>query len=265
MGQMTAKASHLGKTREGELSSFELDLSDESDGTRKLMALSPAIESALKKGGVLLVDEIGQALVHLLSEEATYLKIATTLLHVIEALVISAVIGIAVGLAEGADHRIYAFFRPFMVLIRSLPMIVMVILVMSMISYRSVPVVAGSVILIPLFSEAVYEGSRALDPELIDVYRMNSGFNLRVAFQVYLPLISGYLKQAFVNAAGNGIKVAVSAEYLVQTKNSLGKAVYSSGYFSEYAEIYAYALIMIFLVLMITELPGRLVKLKTQP
>ena len=211
------------------------------------------------------LPEIGQALVHLLSEEATYLKIATTLLHVIEALVISAVIGIAVGLAEGADHRIYAFFRPFMVLIRSLPMIVMVILVMSMISYRSVPVVAGSVILIPLFSEAVYEGSRALDPELTDVYRMNSGFNLRVAFQVYLPLISGYLKQAFVNAAGNGIKVAVSAEYLVQTKNSLGKAVYSSGYFSEYAEIYAYALIMIFLVLMITELPGRLVKLKTQP
>lgn len=62
MGQMTAKASHLGKNRDGELSSFELDLSDESDGTRKLMALSPAIESALKKGGVLLVDEIEREL-----------------------------------------------------------------------------------------------------------------------------------------------------------------------------------------------------------
>ena len=62
MGQMTAKASHLGKTQEGAVSSFELDLSDESDGTRKLMALSPAIESALKKGGVLLVDEIEREL-----------------------------------------------------------------------------------------------------------------------------------------------------------------------------------------------------------
>jgi len=62
MGQMTAKASHLGKNRDGELSSFELDLSDESDGTRKLMALAPAIESALKKGGVLLVDEIEREL-----------------------------------------------------------------------------------------------------------------------------------------------------------------------------------------------------------
>ena len=57
-----------------------------------------------------------------------------------------------------------------------------------------------------------------------------------------------------------GLKVVVSAEYLVQTRNSLGKAVYSSSYFLEYAEIYAYALIMIFLVLLITELPVLLLK-----
>ena len=62
MGQMTAKASHSGKSRDGKISSYELDLSDESDGTRKLMALSPAIESALNKGGVLLVDEIEREL-----------------------------------------------------------------------------------------------------------------------------------------------------------------------------------------------------------
>ena len=58
MGQVTAKAIHLGKTQSGEKRLFELDLTDESDGTRKLMALSPAIETTLKKGGVLLVDEI---------------------------------------------------------------------------------------------------------------------------------------------------------------------------------------------------------------
>jgi ABC-type nitrate/sulfonate/bicarbonate transport system permease component len=128
---------------------------------------------------------------------------------------------------------------------------------MSMMNYRSVPVTAACMILIPLFSEAVYEGCRSLEPELIDVYRMNGGFGFEVAVHVYLPLISGYLRQAFVNAAGMGLKVAVSAEYLVQTKDSLGKAVYSSAYFSEYAEIYAYALIMVFLVLLLTEVPER--------
>jgi len=41
----------------------------------------------------------------------------------------------------------------------------------------------------------------------------------------------------------------------VQTKNSLGKAVHSSAYFNEYQDIYAYALVMILLVLLVTEAP----------
>ena len=144
---------------------------------------------------------------------------------------------------------------PIMTLVRSLPMIVVVILIMTVFPYEKVPVIAAGLILTPFISEAVSEGVRSVDPELKDVYRLNSGFNGTVLFHVYIPLVSGYLKQAFFNAAGMGLKVTVSAEYLVQTRNSLGRSVYSSSYFLEYAEIYAYALIMILLVLLITELP----------
>ena len=58
MGEMTAKASHRGENRNGDTAVYALDLSEESDGTRKLMALAPAIESALRTGGILLVDEL---------------------------------------------------------------------------------------------------------------------------------------------------------------------------------------------------------------
>ena len=60
-----------------------------------------------------------------------------------------------------------------------------------------------------------------------------------------------------------GIRLAVSTEYLVQTRDSLGKAIYSSSYFNEYQDIYAYALIMILLVLLLSEAPrqiGRLIE-----
>ena len=39
-----------------------LELSDESDGTRKLMSIAPAIESVLRKGGILIIDEIEKEL-----------------------------------------------------------------------------------------------------------------------------------------------------------------------------------------------------------
>lgn len=58
MGELTAKASHQGEKHNGESAFYSLDLSEESDGTRKLMVLAPAIESALRTGGILLVDEL---------------------------------------------------------------------------------------------------------------------------------------------------------------------------------------------------------------
>lgn len=58
MGEVTAKAMHQGQNKDGSKTLYPLELSDESDGTRKLMSLAPAIESALQIGGVLLVDEL---------------------------------------------------------------------------------------------------------------------------------------------------------------------------------------------------------------
>ena len=207
------------------------------------------------------LGEIGNAFLRLLSEEKTYASIATTLLHTIEALAVSLVLGILIGIAEGLSDRLHSGLMPFMVATRSLPMIILVILTMTTVSYRAVPVVAAAVVLIPLISEAVNEGCRSIEPEMADVYRLNSGLNPTVLVHVYIPMVSGYLKQAFFNAAGMGLKVVVSAEYLVQTKNSLGKAVYSSNYFLEYAEVYAYAAMMILLVLVITELPVFLLRI----
>ena len=67
-GKVTATSFHVGKTSAGKAEQFPLELSDESDGTRKLMALAPAIESALRNGGLLLVDEIERELHPMLVE-----------------------------------------------------------------------------------------------------------------------------------------------------------------------------------------------------
>lgn len=58
MGEVSATSFHQGIDRDGKTALYELELSDESDGTRKLMALAPAIERVLSCGGVLLVDEL---------------------------------------------------------------------------------------------------------------------------------------------------------------------------------------------------------------
>ena len=201
------------------------------------------------------VDVILRAFVRLLGEGQTWRRIGVTMGHVLLALGVSTVLGIGLGVLMGLSSFLRRLLQPVMSFLRALPMVMLVFIIMVLMDYRLVPVVASALILVPMIAEAVCEGCLRIDRELIDVYRMNSSFNLTVLWRVQLPLMAGYLRQAYVNAVGMGVKLAVSTEYMVQTKNSLGRAVTDSIYFSAYEDVYAYALIMILLVLLLSELP----------
>ena len=210
------------------------------------------------------VDEILRAFFRLITAEKTYALIWTTMKNLIAAMAASTVIGIGMGMAMGMIPFLRKLLQPLMIFLRALPMVILIIIVMVVADYQIVPVLASSIILVPMIAEAACEGCLRIDRELIDVYRMNANFNGRILAEVYLPLMAGYLRQAWVNAVGMGVKLAVSTEYLVQTRNSLGKAVYSSAYNNEYQDIYAYALVMILLVLMVSEGPVLIGKAVTQ-
>lgn len=206
------------------------------------------------------IFEILKTFFRLAADSRTYRLIFTTVAHLFVSLIISSVLGISIGILEGLSRFVQHLLNPLMTMLRSIPIIVLVVIIMVVSKYAFVPYSATSLILIPVISEATCEGCKRIDSELIDVYRLNSNFNLRILFTVYLPLMAGFLKQAYVNAVGMGIKIIITTEYLVQTKNSLGKAIFSSSYFNAYEEIYAYALIMILLALILTEIPLRILK-----
>ena len=206
------------------------------------------------------VTEILRAFLRLLGEAKTWQRIGVTMAHVLSALAVSTVIGVGVGVLQGLCGFVRRLLQPLMSFLRAIPMVVLIFIVMVLMDYDYVPVVASSLILIPMIAEAACEGCLRIDRELIDVYRMSGGFSLTVLWRVYLPLMAGYLRQAYVNAVGMGVKLAVSTEYLVQTKNSLGRAVTDSTYFLEYQDVYAYALIMILLVLLLSELPLAIIR-----
>ena len=68
MSEINATSFHKGVASDGSEQMYPLPLSDESDGTRKLMALAPCIEQVLKCGGVLLVDELEKEMHPILME-----------------------------------------------------------------------------------------------------------------------------------------------------------------------------------------------------
>lgn len=67
-GRLKTTTYHQGVNANGKSCNYALTLSDESDGTRRLMALAPAIERTLANGGVLIVDELERGM-HLMLVE----------------------------------------------------------------------------------------------------------------------------------------------------------------------------------------------------
>lgn len=66
--ELKATSFHVGVDSEQNKREYPLSLSDESDGTIRLMARATAMESAIKNGGVLIIDEIEDRLHPMLVE-----------------------------------------------------------------------------------------------------------------------------------------------------------------------------------------------------
>ncbi len=115
------------------------------------------------------VGEILRAFFRLLGTAETWGKIGTTVLHLTASVAIAAVLGTALGMAMGMNAFVRNLLRPTMILLRSLPMIVLTVIVMVLMNYSRVPVTASVLVLTPLIAEAASEGCRRIDRELIDV------------------------------------------------------------------------------------------------
>ena len=187
----------------------------------------------------------------LLSKPETYVYIGYTLLNLIIGLFCGVILGVLFGILGAKFEAARKILKPIMSLFRMLPVIVLIIILMVTTKYRFAPSITGALVIIPIIYEAVKEGILNINRDYIDSYLMVSRFNLLVLIKVYIPLISSYIKQAFITSLGMGI----TAEYVAGVSATLGYSVYSAIQLMEFTDIYAYTLIMIFLVIIIEYIP----------
>ncbi len=191
----------------------------------------------------------------LLGSGKTYVYLGYTLLDLVISLAIAIVIAIALGAIAGLNPNIYKLFMPLMSLLRILPVIIFIVIVMLFNEIRYVPVIVSTMVLIPMIYEGTYQGIIKVDKSLINAYRLDSSFNIRVFRMIYLPLIGASLKTAIINALGIGIKLVVTTEYICGANHTLGKAIISSISELNYSYIYGYSIILIIVILVIEALP----------
>ena len=135
----------------------------------------------------------------------------------------------------------------YVTILRTIPVISIVVILLILFGYEYTPYLITFLMVFPIIYSGVLEGIRQLDQELIDVYRLEQ-HDWKIALKsIYFPMISKYIFLSFLQSFGLGIKVLVMAEYLSQSKQSIGNAIYLAKVNIEYDLVFAWTIILIFI------------------
>ena len=197
----------------------------------------------------------------LLGTSSTYIYILNTLLSLLISLVISFVIGFIFGIISGLNENIRLFLKPIVTIIRSFPLVAIIILILVIAGFKTTPYIVCSFVLTPIIYEGISNGISNIDQNYIDSYKIESKLNFTIIRKIYLPLIQSSIKAVFVSSIGLGIKVLIMAEYLAGSSSSLGYAIKPAADNLDYAKVYAYCIIIVLLVLIIEYLPKLIIKI----
>jgi len=198
----------------------------------------------------------------LFATKASLQAIGLTALRLIIALLTAFVLGMFFGILAGFKPRFAVYFQPFATILRTVPVISVIVIILILFGFKMAPYIITFLMIFPLVYQAFYEGITNLDPELVDVYKLEDDNFWSGLWHCYLPLMRHQIETVLFQSAGLGIKVLVMAEYLSQTKNSIGNAIYNAKINLQYDQVFAWTILLILLAVILEVLIGKFKKQK---
>ncbi|MGE5381776.1 MAG: ABC transporter permease [Methylocystaceae bacterium] len=161
-------------------------------------------------------------LFYLLGQAEFWPAISTTVLRGLAGFIISCLLGLALGLAGGINRTVFLLLQPIMAVIRSTPVMSVVILAIIWTNSDLVPVMVCLLIAFPILYGNVVEGIRNVDNQLVQMASVYKVRRRRLFFELYLPSMVPFMVAGASNAMGITWKVIIAAEVLCQPLQAVG-------------------------------------------
>ncbi|MDD4802581.1 MAG: ABC transporter permease subunit [Syntrophomonas sp.] len=172
--------------------------------------------------------------------------------------VISCAAGLVMGLAAGFSAPVYWLLKPWVTVIRTIP--VMSVIILAIIWFKSdiVPIFVTFLMIFPIIYSNVLAGIKNVDSQLLEMARMYQVKTYRIIFELYLPSILPYLLAGAANAMGITWKVIIAAEILSQPYFAIGTNLMIAKIELETAQVFAWTIIAIIISFIFENLINRL-------
>lgn len=143
------------------------------------------------------------------------------------------------------------FFAPIVSAFRSMPVMAVLLILLSIGGAAKAPVIVAFMSLFPMLYTGIFAGLSSVDKHLIAVSRVQGTPLLRRVTAIYLPLSSPYILREAGGALSFSLKLVVSAEILALTASSLGGMLYDARTFSNVPQLFALVAVIFFLGLVL--------------
>jgi NitT/TauT family transport system permease protein len=171
--------------------------------------------------------------------------VGSTILRGMVGFVLSAILGVGLGIIAGINPHFNAFLRPMLVTIRSTPVIALILLALIWLSPSSVPVFIAMLTMFPFICTNVTDGIKSVDPELIEMasfYRINQK---RIIREVYIPAIMPFIISGASSAMGIGWRAVITGEVLSQPEYGIGTLMQAAQTFLNVDAVIAWTILAV--------------------
>jgi len=186
-----------------------------------------------------------KAVISLFTDSEFVFIAGTTIIRGLAGFIVSFIAGILFGVLAGISQNFNIFFRPFLVTIRSVPVIAIILLALIWFSPGSVPVFIAIITMFPFICTNVTDGIRSVDPDLTAMalfYRVN---RRRMLTEVYFPAIMPFIISGASSAMGIGWRAIIIGEVLSQPRYGIGTIMQAQQTFLNIDAVIAWTIIAV--------------------
>lgn len=186
-------------------------------------------------------------LIEILLDKTTYVVILSSSVRTLLGLILSCILGIILGFVCGLNDFLYELMNPLVIVIRSTPIVSIIILAIIWLKSSNVPIFASFLMCFPVIFTNVATGIKNTDKKILEmckIYKLNT---FEIIKSVYFYSVLPYIYSAIISSIGIAWKASSAAEVLSMPKYSIGKYLFYAKTNLEPTSLFSWTIIIIVL------------------
>ncbi len=174
-----------------------------------------------------------------------------TIVRVIIIVFVSFVIALNLAVLAYKSKKIGYFLIPIMTVLKTMPVITIIIFLLMTVGIVNAPYVATILVLVPLIYELIFNMFNTIDSTIKDDIKTLSNINFKLIMKFYLPLFWPNIVTSIIQSFGLGFKAMIMAEYISPKNNTFGAEMRRYYELNNMEGMYAIIIIVLIIVLIV--------------